>query len=129
MRALRTSKREAKSSFIFVLEKGCAFHLHRALAGRSNLRVNLSYGRFLARARLRERRRRFLFAFSVCFFCLAFSWLDRGQRRPGAERDSSVGGPLAQRRGGWRQDQLRVVDDVADMTVVADEADPTVSPL
>ena len=32
---LRTLKREAKSFFIFVLEKGCAFHLHRALAGRS----------------------------------------------------------------------------------------------
>ena len=27
---------EAKSPFIFVLEKGRAFHLHRALAGRSN---------------------------------------------------------------------------------------------
>ena len=36
LRALRTLKREAKSPFVFVLEKGCTFHLHRALAGRSN---------------------------------------------------------------------------------------------
>ena len=36
LRALRTLKREAKSPFIFVLEKGCTFRLHRALAGRSN---------------------------------------------------------------------------------------------
>jgi hypothetical protein len=47
----------------------------------------------------------------------------RGRRRPSAERSSSVGDPLARRRGVWRQDQLRVVDDVADITVVADEAD------
>ena len=30
-------------------------------------------------------------------------------------------GLVARRRGVWRQDQLRVVDDVADVTVVADE--------
>jgi hypothetical protein len=31
--------------------------------------------------------------------------------------------------GVWRQDQIRVVDDVVDMTVVADEADPVGRPL
>jgi hypothetical protein len=67
-------------------------------------------------------------AISVWLFLFGFFWLDRGRRRPSAERASSVSGPLARRRGGWRQDQLRVVDDVADMTVVADEADPTVRP-
>ena len=35
-----------------------------------------------------------------------------------------MGGPLARRRGVWCQDQLRVVVDVADITVIADEADP-----
>ena len=34
LRALRTLKREAKSAFIFVLERGAP--LHRALAGQSN---------------------------------------------------------------------------------------------
>ena len=38
-------------------------------------------------------------------------------------------GPFARRRCVWRQDELRVVDDVADIFVVADEADPTVPPL
>lgn len=45
-----------------------------------------------------------------------------------SSRASKVFGP-SPRRGVWRQDQLRVVDDVADITVVADEADPTVRPL
>ena len=49
------------------------------------------------------------------------------RRRPAAERGSSVGSTLAQRCGVWRQDQLRVVGDVADITVVADEADPAVA--
>jgi hypothetical protein len=34
---------------------------------------------------------------------------------------SSVGCPLAWRRGVWRQEQLRVVDDVAGIFVVADD--------
>jgi len=41
-----------------------------------------------------------------------------------AESSSSVGGRLAWRRGIRRQDQFRVVDDVADIFVVADEAHP-----
>src|SRR5580698_2795548 len=49
--------------------------------------------------------------------------------RPSAERDSSVGGYLARRRVVSRHHQLRVVDDVADIFVVADEADPAVRPL
>src|SRR6202022_3233254 len=55
--------------------------------------------------------------------------LKKGRRRPRAERGSSVGGPLARRRGVWCQDQLRLVDDVADITVIADEADPAFRPL
>ena len=42
-------------------------------------------------------------------------------KAPSAERGSSAGGV-------WRQGSLRVVDDVADMTVVTDEADPAVRP-
>src|SRR5260370_17367388 len=45
-----------------------------------------------------------------------------------AKRGSSVSRSLARRRGVWRQDQFRVVDNVADITVVADEADPAVLP-
>src|SRR5262245_34910283 len=48
--------------------------------------------------------------------------------RRSTERGSSVGGSLARRRGVRRQDQLRIVDDVADITVVADEADPAGRP-
>jgi hypothetical protein len=39
---------------------------------------------------------------------------------------SSVGGRPARRRGARRQDQFRVVDDIADIFVVTDEADPAV---
>jgi hypothetical protein len=46
--------------------------------------------------------------------------------RPRAERSSSHRRFVALRWDVWRQDQLRVVDDVADITVVADEADPSV---
>src|SRR3984957_15267265 len=44
------------------------------------------------------------------------------------KRSSSVGGRVARRRGVRRQDQFRVVDDIADIFVVADEADPSVRP-
>src|SRR5437588_6477762 len=58
--------------------------------------------------------------------------LKKGSAAAKRERGSSVGGllggPLARRHGVWRQDQLRVVDDVADITVVADEADLAVPP-
>jgi len=44
--------------------------------------------------------------------------LKKGRRRPSAERGSSVGGPPRPEGAAvWRQDQLRVVDDVADITV------------
>ena len=36
LRVLRTIEARGQVDFFFVLEKGCTFHLHRALAGRSN---------------------------------------------------------------------------------------------
>src|SRR4029077_9051900 len=50
------------------------------------------------------------------------------QTRAGVRRRNLSGHPLAGRRRLWRKNQLRVVDDVADIFVVADEADPAVRP-
>src|SRR5262249_4000974 len=56
-------------------------------------------------------------------------YLRTGWRWPGAERRSSVGCLRARWRSIWCHHQFRVVDDIADIFVVADEADPTVLPL
>src|SRR5258707_12192214 len=64
----------------------------------------------------------------IASYCEAVHYSTK-RRRTSAKRGSSVGRSIARRRGVWRQDQLRVVDDVADITVVADEADPAVRPL
>src|ERR1700737_1759962 len=46
-----------------------------------------------------------------------------------ARRARAVRGPVAGGLGVWRQRQLRVGGDIADIAVVADEADPAVAPL